>query len=152
MKKQLYRNYMDEMLDIISEIDCLKPEPEACNVRCPPLGCPRGPCPGMCCYDGICNPFCMSQMPNFVPPVQPPRCCAPPGLAELARLVGRGPPPYCSPAYSTKTGCPRPCYPNNCSPAVSWPGCSPSCNSPGPFCSTCITPSCYPGCPTPWSC
>ncbi|XP_017761797.1 PREDICTED: hydrocephalus-inducing protein homolog [Eufriesea mexicana] len=78
MRACTYRNYMDEMLGIIDEIECRTPEPEVCNARCPPLGCPRGPCPGMCCYQGVCDPCCVSQMPCCPPPPQPPRCRAPP--------------------------------------------------------------------------
>ncbi|XP_073967810.1 uncharacterized protein [Bombus fervidus] len=88
-----YRNYMDEMLEIIDEIGCRKPEPEVCNVRCPPLGCPRGPCPGMCCYQEDCDPCCISKMPCCPPPPQPPSCRAPPlcCLKAYAKAVGYPP-------------------------------------------------------------
>ncbi|XP_032675913.1 keratin-associated protein 10-6-like [Odontomachus brunneus] len=58
------RNFMDEFRDILREIDRLKPEPEICNVSCPPLGCPRGPCPGVCCRGETCDPCCVSWMPH----------------------------------------------------------------------------------------
>ncbi|KAL6429113.1 hypothetical protein ACFW04_008118 [Cataglyphis niger] len=62
MNKQK-RDFMNEMYNIICEIESLKPEPEECNVSCPPLGCPLGPCLGMCCTKGICDPCCVSKMP-----------------------------------------------------------------------------------------
>ncbi|CAL7939798.1 unnamed protein product [Xylocopa violacea] len=88
-----YRNYMDEMLGILDEIDCTKPEPEICNISCPPLGCPRGPCPGMCCYEESCDPCCVSRMPCCPPPPPPPRCRAPPlcWLRAYAKAVGYPP-------------------------------------------------------------
>ncbi|KOX74284.1 hypothetical protein WN51_00628 [Melipona quadrifasciata] len=127
-----YRNYMDEMLQIIDEIECRKPEAEVCNVRCPPLGCPRGPCPGMCCYNGDCDPCCISQMPRCPPPPPPPKCRAPPlcCLRTYAKAVGYPPespltPPYvrlryklcasvldkiCRPPPVSSIICPSPCY------------------------------------------
>ncbi|KAL6255307.1 hypothetical protein P5V15_013647 [Pogonomyrmex californicus] len=68
------RNFMNEMYDIICEIENLKPEPEVCNMSCPPLGCPRGPCPGMYRSKGICDPCCISKMPCDPPSPRPP-CC-----------------------------------------------------------------------------
>ncbi|KYN44367.1 hypothetical protein ALC56_01180 [Trachymyrmex septentrionalis] len=57
------RNYMDEMYNIICKIESLKPEPEVCNMSCPPLGCPRGPCPGMCYSKGtFLDPCCEERM------------------------------------------------------------------------------------------
>lgn len=44
-----------------------KPEPEVCNASCPPLGCPRGPCRGMCCRGEVCDPCCVSWMPREPP-------------------------------------------------------------------------------------
>ena len=93
-----------------------KPEPEICNVRCPPLGCPRGPCPGMCCYEGICDPCCMSKMPKCPPPPHPPRCCAPPSM----------PCPKSSGQKLTKpqTCMPNPCDQNSRSPCCTTTACS----------------------------
>lgn len=62
-----------------------KPEPEVCNLSCPPLGCPLGPCPGMCCSKGICDPCCVSKMPRDPPP----RCYVPCCLKNYARNVNR---------------------------------------------------------------
>ncbi|KAM0731375.1 hypothetical protein ACS0PU_002435 [Formica fusca] len=75
------RDFMNEMYNIICEIECLKPEPEICNVSCPPLGCPLGPCPGMCCTKGICDPCCVSKMPCNPSP----RCYMPCCLKNRAR-------------------------------------------------------------------
>lgn len=115
------------------EINCCRqPEPEICNVRCPPFGCPRGPCPGICCYQGLCDACSTSKMPCDPPPPQPPKCRAPPVccLRNYARAVGYPPesplspvsarlrskycmeilanicrPPYCT----TVPICPSPC-------------------------------------------
>ncbi|XP_046142500.1 sperm mitochondrial-associated cysteine-rich protein-like [Osmia bicornis bicornis] len=86
------RNYLQEVSDIINEIECRVPEPEICNIRCPPLGCPRGPCPGVCAYDGVPDACCMSKMPCCAPP--PPLLCrAPPAclLKAYAKAVGYPP-------------------------------------------------------------
>ncbi|XP_057328901.1 uncharacterized protein LOC130669821 isoform X2 [Microplitis mediator] len=37
-------NFMEDMRHIISEMENLKPEAEACNVSCPTFGCTEGPC------------------------------------------------------------------------------------------------------------
>nr|XP_012150670.1 PREDICTED: small proline-rich protein 2B-like [Megachile rotundata] len=86
------RNYMNELVDIINEIVCRQPEPEICNIRCPPLGCPRGPCPGACSYEGIPDACCTSKMPCCAPP--PPLPCRVPPLCFLqsfAKEVGYPP-------------------------------------------------------------
>ncbi|XP_028046764.2 keratin-associated protein 10-2-like [Monomorium pharaonis] len=83
-KSKQKRNFMDEMLDIICEIERLKPEPEECNVSCPPLGCPQGPCPGMCCSKGICDPCCASKMPCAPSSPRPSHCCMPRRLKDYA--------------------------------------------------------------------
>lgn len=62
-----------------------KPEPEVCNVSCPPLGCPLGPCPGMCCSKGICDPCCVSKMPCDPSP----RCYVPCCLKDYACNANR---------------------------------------------------------------
>ncbi|KAI4504415.1 hypothetical protein M0802_000886 [Mischocyttarus mexicanus] len=114
------RNYMDEMLNIITQIDCLKPEPEICNVSCPPLGCPRGPCPGMCCNGVSCDPCCISQMP-CCPPIQclpgcVPVCPMEPPRAEIKlkpnpkKICYFSPIPDC-PQISSFPCCPSPCDP-----------------------------------------
>ncbi|XP_034941778.1 uncharacterized protein [Chelonus insularis] len=69
MAKQNYnyeknRNYLEDMSQLIAEIERLKPEPEECNISCPPFGCPLGPCPGMCCNSNSCNPCCVSKKPS----------------------------------------------------------------------------------------
>ncbi|XP_033219694.1 uncharacterized protein LOC117174574 [Belonocnema kinseyi] len=74
------RNFMDELHGLICEIESLKPEPEVCNIRCPPLGCPQGPCLGMCCNEGICDPCSVSKMPEYPPQPHPPRCCGTPSM------------------------------------------------------------------------
>ncbi|XP_011171062.1 keratin-associated protein 10-6 [Solenopsis invicta] len=78
------QNFMDEMYKIICEIESLKPEPEVCNLSCPPLGCPLGPCPGMCCSKGICDPCCVSKMPCDSSSLRPPRGCMPRRLKDYA--------------------------------------------------------------------
>lgn len=63
--------------DILFFLFTRKPEPEVCNVSCPPLGCPRGPCPKMCCSKGICDPCCVSKMPHGPSSLHPPRSYMP---------------------------------------------------------------------------
>lgn len=58
-----------------------KPEPEVCNLSCPPLGCPLGPCPGICWSKGIYDPCGVSKMP--CDPL--PRCYVPCCLKDYAR-------------------------------------------------------------------
>ncbi|XP_011706958.1 PREDICTED: keratin-associated protein 5-4-like, partial [Wasmannia auropunctata] len=83
------QNFMDEMHDIICEIERLKPEPEVCNVSCPPLGCPLGPCPGMCCSKRICDPCCVSKMPCNPSSLRPLRRCMPRCLKDYACSAAR---------------------------------------------------------------
>ncbi|KYM82841.1 hypothetical protein ALC53_06687 [Atta colombica] len=78
------RNYMDEMYNIICKIERLKPEPEVCNISCPPLECPQGPCSGMCYSKGIfLDPCCVSRM-SCRPSLCPSHRCMPQCLNDYA--------------------------------------------------------------------
>ncbi|XP_025153475.1 keratin-associated protein 5-4-like [Harpegnathos saltator] len=83
------RNFMDEFHGILCEIDRLKPEPEVCNASCPPLGCPRGPCPGVCCRGETCDPCCMSWMPRDLSCHQA-SCCRVPRRSKNYSLSATG--------------------------------------------------------------
>lgn len=122
-----------------------KPEPEVCNIRCPPFGCPRGPCPGMCCYDGVCDPCCMSKMPRCPPSPHPPRCRAPPlcMLKAYAKAIGYPPESCLSPQNARNQQnpcCPPapPCCPiqPNCCPPIQVNCCIP------PPANCCPPPNC----------
>lgn len=60
-----------------------------CNVSCAPLGCPRGPCPGICCSKGICDPCCVSKMPRGPSSLRPPRGCMPRCLKDYTCSAAR---------------------------------------------------------------
>ncbi|OXU23014.1 hypothetical protein TSAR_004027 [Trichomalopsis sarcophagae] len=68
------RNYLKELRGLIHQIRSIQLEPEVCNVTCPPLGCPRGPCPGLCRDERGCpDPCCLSKMPGDCSPPPNPR-------------------------------------------------------------------------------
>ncbi|KAG7200297.1 hypothetical protein KM043_017762 [Ampulex compressa] len=132
-QRKQHRNLMNELMDIFCEIESLKPEPEVCNVTCPPLGCPQGPCPGMCCYEGICDSCCVSKMPRCPPSPHSPRCCSQPCLKNVAETSSC---PRQSRFHepNVKENCPRASFndpPMSC------------CSSPQPSCDSQQKP-CYP--------
>ncbi|KAF7993372.1 hypothetical protein HCN44_007875 [Aphidius gifuensis] len=142
-KKNSY-NVMDEISKLICEMDCRKPEPECCNISCPPLGCPQGPCPGMCTIQRAPDPCCVSKMPKSFSCKPTSQCCVP------------------SPCFPTKKYCLTPAIPSrqktfalNCQP----PCCPPvpqSCEWDREHIKVCYPtgPSCCPTpcCPAPLTC